>query len=196
MPENPFYISPPESDADSDIIVEENSSVSESTILSSEYTEQDDYSLDSRDEFICEQIFRDESIHTYEDKTDKKYYIGTPFVLDDMWLIANSVSSATFYRYRYIDILHYLLAYSIVRSNRAKVEIMQLNISGDGIYKVVLKTFWLRIVQRIWKRIFRERNEMWRKRMSIGSLRHRELRGKYPGGLNVLPSICGCLISH
>jgi hypothetical protein len=193
MPNNPFYISQPDSDTDtSEIIVDDsNDNTAENTSIVSDYTEDDDYSFDSTDEFVCEQILRDESAHTYEDKTDKKYYIGTSFKLNNMMLIANSISSSSFYKYRYNDVLHYLLSYSIVRSNRVSIDIMQLNISSDGIYKVILKTFWLRIVQRTWKRIFKERQEMWRKRMSIGSLRHREIRGKYPVGLNVLPTIHG-----
>ena len=76
-------------------------------------------------------------------------------------------------------------------NNRSVFDIMQLNISSDGVYKVVIKTFWLRIVQRTWKRIFRERQEMWRKRMSLAALRSREISGKYPLGIRVLPTIHG-----
>ena len=198
MPNNPFYISQPGSDSDSSEIVIDDSTGTESMSVSSGYSREDDeYSIDSTDEFICEQIFRDESSHIYEDKTDKKYYIGTSFIIEeniDMMLISNSISSSSFYKYKHIDVLHYLLSYSIVRSNRVSIDIMQLNISIDGIYKVVLKTFWLRIVQRTWKRIFKERQEMLRKRMSILSLRHREVTGKYPIGIRVLPDIIGMIL--
>ena len=195
MTNDPFYISPLESssdDADSEIIEgSSNDSLDDDDESASYYTDHDDYSLDSTDELICEQILHDESAHMYEDKTDKKYYIGTVYVIDDMILIANSISSVTFFRHRFIDVQHYLWAYSIVMNNRSVFDIMQLNISSDGVYKVVIKTFWLRIVQRTWKRIFRERQEMWRKRMSLAALRSREISGKYPLGIRVLPTIHG-----
>jgi len=57
----------------------------------------------------------------------------------------------------------------------------------------VLKTFWIRLVQRTWKRICKERKSMIQRRTMISSLNHREIHGRWPEGLNVLPSIYGML---
>lgn len=156
----------------------------------------DIYSLDSADIDICEQICHEESRHFYEDRFDKHYYVGTCYLLkqSDHWMMSSSISPGTFYRYKLNDVLHYLWLYSIVRTSQSQFEIMKLHIDEvSGVYNVILKTFWLRIVQRTWKRIFRERQEIWRKRMSLGSLRHRELRGRYPSHINSLPGLLGMM---
>jgi len=57
----------------------------------------------------------------------------------------------------------------------------------------VLKTFWLRLVQRTWKRICKERKDIIQRRMLISSLKYREIRGRWPPGLNSMPSLYGML---
>jgi len=199
---NPYYITPSDTESDngndssSEIIVIEDSDADAESVMS-----DDIYSLDSVDIDICEQICHEESAHFYEDRLDKHYYLGTCCRSDQMsqgvseyWMMSSSISPGTFYRYKLVDTLHYLWLYSIVRTSRSQFEIMQLHIDREtGVYKVVLKTFWLRIVQRAWKRIFRERKEIWRKRMTMGSLRHREIRGRYPSHINSLPSLIGMI---
>ena len=160
--------------------------------------EYDDYSLDTQDIDICEQICHEESFHFYEDKTDKQYYIGTccrpPSSLEDPYLImSSSISPATFYRHKFNDVIHYLWLYSVIRTTQSRFEIMQLDILPNGLYNVILKTFWLRIVQRTWKRIYQERKEIWRKRMTMVSLRHREIRGRYPSHIHSLPGLLGMI---
>lgn len=54
---------------------------------------------------------------------------------------------------------------------------------------VIIKTFWLRLVQRTWKRVYKERKEIIKKRMNPNSLHHRSLHGKWSIGLNYLPSL-------
>ena len=57
----------------------------------------------------------------------------------------------------------------------------------------VLKTYWLRLIQRTWKRIYREKQAALEKRKQVSSLQYREIFGKWPPGLNVLPSLYGML---
>jgi hypothetical protein len=57
---------------------------------------------------------------------------------------------------------------------------------------VILKTFWLRLIQRTWKTIFKKRQLIFRKRCSIQSLRYRELHGRWPEDC-IYPSIYGML---
>ena len=197
MTMNPYYINDSDSDTGSDtgtnrqIIFDDSESESESTVIS-----DDIYSLDSMDIDICEQICHEESAHFYGDRFDKHYYLGTCCRPQnaDYWMMSSSISTANFYQYRMVDILHYLWLYSIVRSSRSQFEIMQLHTDNEfGTYKVVLKTFWIRIVQRTWKRIYWERKEIWRKRMSLNALRHREIRGTFPDGIRTLPSMVGMM---
>ena len=69
---------------------------------------------------------------------------------------------------------------------------MKLYIINDA-YTVVLKTHWLRLVQRHMKKLFSERMKIINMRRNINSRRYFEIYGKYPYGLNVLPSIYGMM---
>jgi hypothetical protein len=57
----------------------------------------------------------------------------------------------------------------------------------------ILKTFWIRLVQRAWKRVFAERRQVFSQRMRPDSLRHRETMGKWPSSCSKLPGLHGML---
>ena len=157
-----------------------------------DFTEDDDYSLNTEDDFEFERIFRQESIHFYEERENGRYYIGLCSLISldcTQYIIANTVSAPTFLHNTYITIIRYLWHHSIIRVRRPKVEIIQLIILNDGTYSAIIKTFWIKIIQRRWKQIYKERQEKINRRKSIASLKYREIRGKYPIGLNILPSI-------
>ena len=192
MPRSPHYISPPESDGDSDIIVEESSveSSHEDTIsYEDEMGEADEYSIDTEE---CDAILREDYDHSFSDKEDKHYYIGSCWLHlapKPAWTLANSISPAVFFRHSITDVMHYLWLFSLFRLDRPHIDILQLHITPQGQYTVLIKTFWLRLVQRRWRQIYRERQDILRKRRSILALRYREVRGKYPQGMNALPNI-------
>ncbi len=52
---------------------------------------------------------------------------------------------------------------------------------------VYLKTFWLRLVQRCWKKTFRLRKELVQKRSTAAALRVRARTGQWPPGLRHWP---------
>jgi len=58
---------------------------------------------------------------------------------------------------------------------------------------VVLKTFWLRLVQRTWKRIYKERVRVIALRCSPRCHRHMELTGRYIEGAHCLPRLQGMM---
>jgi len=51
----------------------------------------------------------------------------------------------------------------------------------------VIKTFWIKIIQRVWRRVFRERMRILRGRSTIASIRYRELNGYFPEEYRVIP---------
>lgn len=118
-----------------------------------------------------------------QDKENGKYYIGTYTngikSGNRVMVMDVSVTPQTFFDYSIADIRNYLLYYTIlnrrVRFSNKKIEIMQLKIAQDGTYHVVLKTFWLRIIQRIWRRVYRAL----RARGSIYAQRQFEIRGRW-----------------
>ena len=188
---NNFYITPQDDDNNDSIIIEDTddeTDTTDETIVSSD--EDDEYSINTEE---CETILSDDYQHSFEEKQDKYYYLGSCWKQDDKWTMTNSVSARVFFRYSFLDIIHYLWLFSLVRMSSPHLHILQLRISQDGTYNVVIKTFWLRIVQRTWKRIYRERQEIWKKRMNIMAMRQREITGKFPAGLRVLPKFSGSL---
>jgi hypothetical protein len=83
----------------------------------------------------------------------------------------------------------------IERENYIKQEIAECIYLKGGELVAILKTFWIRIIQRVWKRIYIERKNILKKRMLYSSLYYRELRGKWINKLNYMPGLYGMLKS-
>lgn len=82
----------------------------------------------------------------------------------------------------------------IQQSTYIQPEIAQcIYLSGDECV-AILKTFWIRIIQKSWKKVFKMRKEILRKRMLPQNLRERELRGKWPASCSYYPGIHGMLV--
>ena len=57
----------------------------------------------------------------------------------------------------------------------------------------ILKTFWLKLIQRTWKKICKERKLCIQKRCNPISLKYREIHGKWPSNCLRYPGIKGML---
>lgn len=57
----------------------------------------------------------------------------------------------------------------------------------------ILKTFWIKIIQRTWKNILRKRAIIIKKRSTVNSLKHRELTGRWPNDCIHYPQLRGML---
>jgi hypothetical protein len=194
-------------DSDSDYsaneneIVMNNSDSDSESDLSSDVDTDVEYDSDAEGfeiEDDGEDIYHDDSLHMYSDKEHGKNYIGVckKSRNRDIYVMANSVSARTFYRHQFSRIMLYLHCYSIVYVSDKKMDIMNLNILEDGTYAVIIKTFWLRLIQRHWKKTFQQRKKVIRGRSNMNSLRIREITGKFPAGLNRVPSLHGMLSDY
>ena len=135
--------------------------------------------------------FEDQTFIEVE-KQNNRYYIGIcKLVPANYYLLVNSMSSQMFFKYPYQLSLQYLMIYSIISVYNPKIEIMKLQ-SGDT-YRVLIKTHWIRLIQRHWRTVMKQRTEMYKQRFRITSLRHFETHGRYPSGLNSLPCLYGML---
>jgi len=81
------------------------------------------------------------------------------------------------------------------RTNNVKVEIAEcLYLNGE--YCVgILKTFWIKIIQRKWKQIYKERKRVIQERCSLKSFNHIMIYGKWPYSCSYYPSFKGMLSS-
>jgi len=131
------------------------------------------------------------------EKQHNHYYIGSAIYYSQFNSIQldTAVSLETLFSYEIDDITLYLAEYSI--SNRMRtlpsVNILKLDIKPDGEYCAIIKTFWLRIVQRAWKKQFAKRQSIILARGHIASQRHFEVTGTYPRSIRTIPGLCGLL---
>lgn len=119
-----------------------------------------------------------------EDKEHLKYYLGICVEDDDgNLLLGNSIQLKTFFNRS----LYYILYYIDYDNAPNQLEIMQLHIAEDLTYNVVLKTFWLKIVQRTWRRIFNLRQITIQKRKSVFEQEYFRINGRYTYTTSYLP---------
>lgn len=59
----------------------------------------------------------------------------------------------------------------------------------------IKKTFWIKIIQRTWKRLFAERKRVILERSQYGAIRHREVFGRWPTSCAIYPRLSGMLSS-
>ena len=80
-----------------------------------------------------------------------------------------------------------------IQSHIAQVII--INNNNDNMYYsvAIIKTFWLRLVQRNWKRVYSEKKRIIRLRYNPISLFYRALHGKWPSNSLHEPSLIGML---
>ena len=83
----------------------------------------------------------------------------------------------------------------IYRQNYIKAEIAQCIMLPTHEEIAILKTFWLRIIQRKWKKIVAERQQIILRRIYPDALHFRRVYGKWPECCNYLPGLKGMLSS-
>lgn len=175
------------SDSDNDDL---SVSISNDSII----IEFDEYSDDEDDEYTIDEIYSREQLFLDSEKQNSQYYIGlSKHMKSRHILLLNAISANSFYKYSYIHVLKYLYYYSLVRLYQPNVEIMKLYILNDGIYSVVLKTHWIRLIQRHWRKALQMRKQIMKKQMLVSSLYHREIYGRFPTGFNKLPILNGLM---
>ncbi len=145
---------------------------------------------------IMDKIVDEEEMFWEHEKTHGHYYLGIVKVdrhYNDI-LMSNSMSAPTFYKYDINILTNYLRLHSPFRYNvYPRIHIMQLHID-NGVYKAVIKTFWLRIIQRTWKRVYKEKMRVIVARGHPKAQYHFASCGKYPTGLHWLPGLSGMLV--
>jgi len=119
----------------------------------------------------------------YSEKIDRQHYLGCYRVdnyKEDVNLIFDFSVKNIYYKRLY-------------RRNYNSIEIMQLVII-DNLYTVVLKTYWLRLIQRVWKKVFIRRQNVIKLRKTINCQKYFEYKGKYSSGANYLPGLKGMMV--
>ena len=172
---------------------------------------------ENEEEYI-ESIYEEDEDHIDSFKENDTYYIGVCWretkesrIESRSILINMSVSSKLFLKYNYNIICKVLGGENLTKdesynklykywlyyhkNKELQIQIFKTNYKNLDQHPfnwdlgVIIKTFWLRLVQRTWKRIYKERIRIIKKRLHPNSLHYRNIHGKWPTGLHYLPSI-------
>lgn len=100
-----------------------------------------------------------------------------------------------------IKYYHYITKHSIIRNyknmienkNYIKPEIAECFYLEGGECISIIKTFWIKWIQRCWKRVLKERKTILLKRLSYSCILYREQKGKWPTSCNSFPGLYGLL---
>lgn len=147
-----------------------------------------DYESDSESELLPEyNVYDEELIFMYVDESehynlvDNKYYLGLNGYIyvqgRTQSILLTTVSAQSFFRYNYQTVIHYLTDFLTSYSYQPRIDIILLKINSHGVYISIIKTFWLKIVQRKWKSVFKIRkntNNLIKHPLTF--LRNRELK--------------------
>jgi hypothetical protein len=79
-----------------------------------------------------------------------------------------------------------------LRPDYIKPEIVEC-FDKDGFCIAIIKTFWLKIIQRSWKKVFEKRQKAFKNRQNIMAIHHRELTGKWPQNCYAIGGLLGLL---
>ena len=196
------------SDSDTDPSLHSMIDVSETSSYEylSESSEEDNESIesmesdteyDSETEEMIERIYFHEEDFLDSEKEDKLYYIGNNKISNDKQYIlyANAVTPTTFFRFDINHVKSYLHDYSIFVTN-SNIDIMKLFILDDHTYTVVIKTYWLKMIQRHWKKIYSQRKYCINRRRQIKTMMYVERNGMYPYDCHSMPGLQGMLMSY
>lgn len=71
--------------------------------------------------------------------------------------------------------------YKIINTKSSyKIDIVQIETLSGGEEVCYIKTFWIKIIQRKWRKVYNERKRILKIRQSVISQRERQMTGKWP----------------
>jgi hypothetical protein len=176
---------------DNSIILENITTRSSTTIF---YNSDDDLTLES----TYNEIYILDNEFIERNKIDGEYIIGTTFFCENrkQYIYSSGVTANIFFEYSFDTILQYttLTSYYISRySYTNTIDIIKIYIDNNDSYIAITKTYWLRLIQRHWKKVISEQKRIKNERKSILSIRTFELFGKWNYGNRNYPRLRGML---
>ena len=156
----------------------------------------DNESTDDENDRSCPEwaVFEYDRNFLNSKKTNNKYYVGSYDVICTNGtlepILDVVVSRDAFFKFPFDSIVKYINTFNIQIMEPSHVpEIIKLFIHNN-VYIAITKTFWIKIIQRTWKKIMIERNRIMKLRKGLYSLHQYEITGKFP---YYLPGILGML---
>lgn len=178
---------------DDEIVIVDSDNTVLTSLSDTDFINEYDSDIESNN--IYDEINQYDYQHFYSDKEDNKYYLGNIYYnrAENLLLLSASISNNSYFKYSHRDCVRYLYYYGINPFVRPTIDILQVKIIDDC-FTVIKKTFWLKIIQRKWKKIYKIRKQILEKRLLPGALLHREIIGKWQNDIAYCPGVHGLLV--
>jgi hypothetical protein len=171
---------------------------------SEESDDESIWSLDSDEAYEADNIYYDEQEYYDDVRNDNTYHLGLcknyGQSIKHPYVLLNVVNVRSFLKYNIDNIMMFLTGYSLVYVNNPTIDIIHVHHFKEEdhsiTYDCVIKTHYLRLIQRCWKRQMITRNIINKKRMRINNIMFWRRTGKWPAGLNVMPGLYGMFYSN
>jgi hypothetical protein len=189
-------------DSDDEIILYETDGTETDSQISIPYSEEIqiyeediDFIQDENNQTAFDDISEiDENREQYNNPIGQ-FIIGTYKYIKrtKQFLFISSVPNIAFLKYNSYLISRYLYWHSsFYIAEHPPIDILKIYqvVEPDSLYPViycVIKTFWIKIIQRVWKRVFRERRHILEGRKTLVSIKYRELNGYFPEKYRIMP---------
>jgi hypothetical protein len=116
-------------------------------------------------------------------KYNKRLHGPAPKIMNNHYL--------TFLRFKHLD-MDFINFYKMC-SNTLQLEIAECIYLPSEYCVSIIKTFWLKLIQRKWKNIYKERKLCIARRSNLNTLKYREIYGKWPNNCSNYPQLKGML---
>ena len=176
--------------------MDDSSTEYDSDTTDTENSETDIILLDDEADDVAD-IEEELYVERSSDELNGKYFIGCYKYEpeENNLLFVNRVHSSTFMKYSGKTISKYFFWYSGVPIPKyPSIEILQLQVLPNDKYVAVVKTYYIKIIQRAWRIVYKKRKEYIYKRMFLETIRNYEI-GKRTCG-NSLRGLYGLLINN
>lgn len=160
----------------------------------------DDNENNNRFKIILCELYN-ELIHgksEYDDSELTKHYL----VISAFKNMNDNINeTASFYMQEYSNRINIITPHNIFRNysniilnpNYIKPEIAETFYLNGNECVAIIKTFWIRLIQRTWKKIYKEKMKIIQKRSNIESLNYKQIYGCWPDNCKKMPNLNGML---
>jgi len=138
-----------------------------------------------------ENLFDDDYYETLE--RNNTYYITVPYKIENNYLKDLHISSRGFFENSSQTVKNYIREYTVSSAipDNSSLEIVKTSYiqlpGGFTMYNIIIKTFWLKIVQRRWRNVLKKRREI------IQDIRESIKNREYRNERLQIPQLRGCL---
>lgn len=160
--------------------IESTQSTSDTTSYDGDSDSTTNEMYDEDNDFIIDQIYDNEftdNIHLRENTSyfHEKYFIGICKYVphENIFLFINKIDPSNFFQYKLNILYKYFFWYSGIFINMRRpppIEIIKVIVYPDESYTCILKTYYIRMIQRRWKKVFKERQRYISERKTLQKL--------------------------